>query len=216
MQKPIAKEDIIRQPRQERSQKRVHQILEATKRIIAKKGCAGLTISGIAKEAEITAGSMYQYFPNKSAIIFALGEQYLLKTRQQIAEKLLQAPTSRSEFQLLLMDLFDSYSKLHCNDPVVRDIWMGASVDKEMRDLDWEDTQQNVFTLMEIARPLFPKEMHNELETKLLLVIQFATVSTKTAIDSPKEDMAKILETARGMLDELWISLESKATALEK
>ena len=215
MIKEKIRDDGTRQPRQKRSQKRVDRILEATKRIIAQKGCAGVTISGIAEEAGVTAGSMYQYFPNKGAIIFALGENYLSEFRNTIAERFQTVPSSRDEMREVLVEIFDSYSDLHLDDPVVRDIWMGSSIDKAMRDLDWEDTQENAKILLAAARPLFPQKMHDELKTSLLLLIQFANSATRTAIDSPRPDRQRILNNTRQMLGVLWDDFATRAAALE-
>lgn len=76
-----------RTPIQNRSKKKVQQILDATVEIIAEKGSAGLSITWIAKRAGVTAGSMYQYFPNKDAIVYALAEFYLEEIGKQFEAK---------------------------------------------------------------------------------------------------------------------------------
>ena len=216
MQSSKSNENSVRQPQQKRSQDRVDQILEATKRIIAQKGTPGLTINGIAEEANITAGSMYQYFPNKNAIIFALGAQYLVKIREQIESEFAEFPNNRSEFRVILMNTFDSYAQMHIDDPVLRDIWMGSVTDKKMKDLDWEDTNQNVAMLFEISHQFYPEQMHKELETTLLLLLQFAISATSTVIDSPVQNQRQVLKTARNMLEISLHKMEEKADLLEK
>jgi AcrR family transcriptional regulator len=66
-----------RAPRQKRSQKRIDEILEATVRLLARVGLDDLTTILIARELGISVGSVYHYFPNKFAILYAVGERWL-------------------------------------------------------------------------------------------------------------------------------------------
>lgn len=64
-----------KKPSQPRSQKMVKGILDATRRLLRKSGAAkitSITTNHIAREANISVGSLYQYFPNKEAILFEL------------------------------------------------------------------------------------------------------------------------------------------------
>lgn len=61
-----------KQPRQARSRHAVAAILEAAARILARDGYAGLTTNKTAELAGVGIGSLYQYFPNKDALVLAL------------------------------------------------------------------------------------------------------------------------------------------------
>jgi AcrR family transcriptional regulator len=63
-------------PKQERSQATVEAILTATTRILTEAGYDKLTTNRVAELAGVSIGSLYQYFPNKEALIFALGEHH--------------------------------------------------------------------------------------------------------------------------------------------
>ncbi len=58
-----------RDPKQERSKQMVAKIRAATERIIVTKGLGAVTTNRIAEFAEISVGSIYQYYPNKQAIL---------------------------------------------------------------------------------------------------------------------------------------------------
>ena len=64
-------------PRQERSRLTVERILDAAARIFQDQGYAGATTNEIADEAEVSVGSVYQYFPNKDAILVALTRRHI-------------------------------------------------------------------------------------------------------------------------------------------
>ncbi len=59
-------------PRQARSRKTRDTILRAAATILARDGLRGLTTNHVARAAGISIGSLYQYYPNKQAIISAL------------------------------------------------------------------------------------------------------------------------------------------------
>ncbi len=66
-----------RQPQQARSRARVEAILGAADRILAQQGYEALTMRRIAEEAGVPVGSIYQFYPDKSAVVDALGRRYL-------------------------------------------------------------------------------------------------------------------------------------------
>ncbi|NJM46222.1 MAG: TetR/AcrR family transcriptional regulator [Alkalinema sp. RU_4_3] len=65
-----------KQPKQERSQATVEAILTATTHILTENGYDQLTTNRVAERAGVSIGSLYQYFPNKKALIFALAEHH--------------------------------------------------------------------------------------------------------------------------------------------
>jgi AcrR family transcriptional regulator len=59
-------------PRQARSTETVSVILEAAARILESDGLAGFNTNAVAARAGVSIGSLYQYYPNKEALIGAL------------------------------------------------------------------------------------------------------------------------------------------------
>lgn len=76
---------LRRPPRQERSQRRVDAILSAAADLLVEVGYEALSTSAIAARADISVGSLYQFFPNKEAILHALGLRYLDNLRETSA-----------------------------------------------------------------------------------------------------------------------------------
>ncbi len=66
-----------RAPQQRRSERRIDEILEVTARLLAKVGLDDLTTVLVAQKLGISVGSVYHYFPNKFAILYAVGERWL-------------------------------------------------------------------------------------------------------------------------------------------
>jgi len=63
-------------PRQERSRATVEALLEATTDILSSEGSAKLTTNRIAERAGVNIASLYQYFPNKEAILVELRRRH--------------------------------------------------------------------------------------------------------------------------------------------
>ncbi len=66
-----------KRPRQARALATVDAIFEATVQILVADGPRRLTTTRVAERAGVSVGTMYQYFPHKQALIFALNERYL-------------------------------------------------------------------------------------------------------------------------------------------
>lgn len=66
-----------KQPVQARSRVTVDAIFEATLQLLLTDGPRRLTTTRVAARAGVSVGTMYQYFPNKQALIYALNARYL-------------------------------------------------------------------------------------------------------------------------------------------
>jgi AcrR family transcriptional regulator len=63
-------------PQQERAARRVAQLLEAAAAELVQVGYDATTMTAIAERAGASIGAVYQYFPNKEAVVLALRAQY--------------------------------------------------------------------------------------------------------------------------------------------
>lgn len=66
-------------PRQARAKATVEAILEATAHILVDEGVERLSTNRVAQVAGVSIGSLYQYFPNKEALVLALLERHVSK-----------------------------------------------------------------------------------------------------------------------------------------
>jgi len=75
MSSPLSNGDR-RVPAQGRAVERVKSILQAAADLITEVGYDGVTMTAVAERAQASIGSLYQYFPDKAAIMQALFAQY--------------------------------------------------------------------------------------------------------------------------------------------
>ena len=78
MQKTISKSLKPRKkPVQERSGQTVDAIFEATIQVLLREGAKRLTTTRVAERAGVSVGTLYQYYPNKEALLYAMLEKHL-------------------------------------------------------------------------------------------------------------------------------------------
>ncbi len=77
-----------KRPRQARSQATVDAILSATARVLVRSGYDSLTTNAVASAAGVSIGSLYQYFPNKEALVAALIERHIEEMNAAILAEL--------------------------------------------------------------------------------------------------------------------------------
>jgi AcrR family transcriptional regulator len=95
-----------KRPVQERSAATVDAVLEAAIRILKSHGHAAVTTTAVAELAGVSVGSLYQYFPNKSAILAELFRRHVADVITTItATDLTQAADFRSAVSLLMRSL---------------------------------------------------------------------------------------------------------------
>ncbi len=154
-------EDIAnnrRQPAQERSRKRVEAILAAAKGLIAEKGCTRLKIHEIADRADVTAASIYQYFPSKNAITQELAKLTLEESFNRMWESMPHADTKDEIFQVV-RNLIEQWYQMHVNDPALLDVMVSVSADKAMQDLELGYSRKISALIFETLKPFYD-DMH--------------------------------------------------------
>lgn len=77
-----------RQPQQARSKAMVERIIEAGRTVLMRDGYEGFSTNRVAGEAGISPGSLYQYFPDKSAIVAAVIDRHSDAVAERVAAAL--------------------------------------------------------------------------------------------------------------------------------
>jgi AcrR family transcriptional regulator len=84
-------------PVQSRSRETVRAILEAAARILGEEGAAGFNTNRIARKAGVSVGSLYQYFPNKQALLRSLLGQRIESAQARRPPELCEGSTASLE-----------------------------------------------------------------------------------------------------------------------
>ena len=85
-----------KQPRQQRSSQMVDRILDAALVLTREQGTRTPTTLAIARRAGLSVGSIYQYYPNKEAILLDLARRWLAAFPEVIQRRIdAPRPTNR-------------------------------------------------------------------------------------------------------------------------
>ncbi len=69
--------ELRKRPAQERARRTFDLLLDAAARILDADGLEAFNTNAVAREAGVTAPTLYRYFPNKHAILAALADRYV-------------------------------------------------------------------------------------------------------------------------------------------
>lgn len=140
-----------RQPRQARSQERVNQILDVAEQLFITEGYNATTTNAIATRAKISIGSLYQFFPDKAAILQALARRYTALLHQRFAEldanEITQLP-----LKTYIEQIIDATDQFFSDYPGYHAIFM--QVQGTMPELDEIETAADAQLIEEFAKSL--------------------------------------------------------------
>jgi AcrR family transcriptional regulator len=104
-------------PRQARSNELVDAVLKAAIQVLVKEGAQRFTMARVAEKAGVSVGSLYQYFPNKAAVLFRLQSDEWRQTTELLRG--LVEDTSRPPLQRLRA-LVHAFVQSECDEVAVR------------------------------------------------------------------------------------------------
>ena len=111
-----------RRPMQARSQRRLEAIVLAAAEAFAAHGFADTTVEGIAARAGTSIGSLYQFFPNKTAVFREVAARCLQESRRGFTELLGPRPLAQPWHELLGR-IVDGFRRLHRQSVVTQAVW---------------------------------------------------------------------------------------------
>lgn len=123
-------------PAQARAWATVNAILDAAAHIFAREGFAAFSTNRVAEKAGVSIGSLYQYFPNKGALIAALSKRHAEDIEAALMAA--SADTGRTPLKQLVRRMIESNVAAHLIDPALH-----AALSDHLPDqgaLDWRRT----------------------------------------------------------------------------
>ena len=186
-------------PTQERSRERFDRILAAASEILIEKGSDAFRMSDIVERTGIAFGSLYQYFPDKRAVIGTLAERCNAIGRDCVARDLAEMK-KLSDLHAALSRITDGYYQMFCDHPVMHHIWQATQGDQALQSLDEEDVAFLAGLLREALHRVAPKQPAASLASfSQLAMIQIAA-AVRHAISLPSADAERMLELFKRML----------------
>jgi AcrR family transcriptional regulator len=111
-----------RVPRQERSRRRVEDLLDAAARLVVERGVEALTTRDIAEAAEVPVASLYQYFADKEDVLLALAQRDMDEMDTQVAADL--ATLETLSMWTLVRTTMSAYVEVYRRRPAFVEIYL--------------------------------------------------------------------------------------------
>lgn len=195
---PATPASARRQPVQQRSQERLERILDVARNLIAQHGSEPLKMSEVAEKAEISIGSLYQYFPDKRSILRSLALHYLDENRRCIAEGLASVRDKATLAQAFSM-LMDEYYQICLASPVRRDIVSGMRADRELTAIELAESKACGELLAAAILRAHPKADAKKVGALAFLVWQLGEETMRLALAHKRSEGALLVEAYKRM-----------------
>ena len=125
--------DLRRAPLQSRGQATFEQILDATARLLDELGLEGVNTNTIARAAGVNIATLYQYFPNKRAVLLALFQRQADR-RLSTARSLLAGIGRSTDWPAMVEAFVDGMARLRAELPGTAALMQAMRVDPELRE----------------------------------------------------------------------------------
>ncbi len=112
-----------KRPQQARSRATIDAILDAAAHILGERGWAGLTTNAVAEAAGASIGSLYQYFPDKLALIDAVRRRHF----DDVLEVLRAAANLETPRAARIAVLVDGMIAMHSRHPAAHRVLLEES-----------------------------------------------------------------------------------------
>lgn len=188
-------------PKQERSQRRFESIVDAAAEAFASFGFEATTMEGIAARAGTSIGSVYQFFPNKTAVFREVAQRAIEGSGKTFA-KLMVLAASGAQWGALLDAACDLYFDLHLRDPMTQAVVRNFELYREFEAEDAAQMERFIAVVGQFLAGWSPtlEGPHRNIVARAL-VYTFGTSMLIIASQEP--------QTAPAMLEEIKLMLRS-------
>ncbi|HET7716182.1 MAG TPA: TetR family transcriptional regulator [Bauldia sp.] len=186
-------------PAQQRSRERFERILECAAEVMAEKGSEAFRMSDIVERTGVAFGSLYQYFPDKTAIIGTLAKRYNQIGHDCVARELAKMK-SAGDLHAALSGITDSYYQMFLDHPVMRDIWTATQADRGLQQLDAEDGAYLAGLMSDAVRRVAPDVPWTALRAFSELTMTLIAAAVRHAITLEPREARRMLALFKRLL----------------
>lgn len=156
-----------REPRRRTGRAIVDALLDAASSLLATQGLAGMTTNAVAERAGVSVGSLYQYFPNKQALVSAVSDRLNAALGAEVERLVGSDVAAETKLDALVALLCSSdVGDLAVRRALLRDVprgWVESGVESSERRV--------VAALVPLARELAPRLADDEVVHRVVLAL---------------------------------------------
>lgn len=156
-----------REPRRRTGRAIVDALLDAASGLLATQGLAGMTTNAVAERAGVSVGSLYQYFPNKQALVSAVSDRLNAALVAEVERLVASDGAADVKLDALVALLCSSdVGDLAVRRALLRDVprgWVESGIESSERRV--------VAALVPLARELAPRLADDEVARRVVLAL---------------------------------------------
>lgn len=193
---------LRKRPQQGRSVQRVEEILAAARRLIGVHGLQGLKMTEIAAEARVPIGSVYQYFPERAAIIKALFDRITEIVQEKVVTTF-RAVGSLEEALACICSITEWYYDLFRENPANFEILIATEADRDLMRLNVEDSRKVGTLFYDSIRHLLPENFPVAMERRSFLFSHLIGSAVRLAVVAGEADGRALLDDWKVMVRDM-------------
>jgi AcrR family transcriptional regulator len=189
---------LRRTPRQARSRARLALVLAAAERVLVGEGVEALTTTRVAAEARVSVGSLYQYLPDRDALIDALAAGYFTRLEAAMDDLVRAAAAERWEDPVGV--LVDAFAAIYRTEHGFRALWFGSGLTERTRAADREHKLRMADGVRRVLLALDAADDDETLARSCHAAVLAADALAQEAFRRAPEGDGEVLQEAKVML----------------
>jgi len=165
----------LKRPSQARSIATFTSILDASTDIIVERGVQGLNTNVVAERAGVNIGTVYHYFPDKTAILVELFRIDQARRMANLMEKLREV-SDTPDLDAWAQDVFNLAIKLRTQNPATAHLRRAFRAVPELVELDRKETDEYLEFFAKQLMIRFPSVSVNRAQAAALILIEITAM----------------------------------------
>lgn len=176
----------------------MERILDVATLLIVERGSDAFKMSDVASLAEVSIGSLYQYFPDKQSIVRSLAQRYSAQTRDCLTDAL-SGVTDRASLVAAFVGLVDEYQALFKEHPLMRHLSAAMRVDRELRVHELNESRWCGDRLAEAVIRVNPAATPKPTKARMFLLWQLGEETMRLAMEHSRADALEMIDAYKQM-----------------
>ena len=180
-----------KRPSQSRSRFTVGQIVEAAARVFEERGYAGATTNRIAERAGVSIGSLYQYFPNKEAILAVLLEQHTQEVANAVGAIRRHVAEEPHDLVGVLQHFVEDMVALHSKNPRLQHVLLDEAPRPPHLKAKLQELEGEAVESTEVLLRANPQVKLEHYRTAAYLAVQSVETLVHRFVSEPPDEISR-------------------------
>ena len=207
--KPDNDTTIRRIPQQARSRQKVTAILETAMALFQESGMDSISMREIARECQLPIATVYQYFPNKQAIVRQIWEGHSSEAETLLTTELrsLKADPSTGSARRVIDRIVDSTVATHESHPAFLEIRRCVDATPDLRQLNLENTLRVADLIRQMILSVNPQANEAEVANYALIITQATSSTVRLGQQLPADQREQLYASLKSFLVQTFESM---------